>query len=70
MCETCGCSVTPGNAHLAHEAHTGRPGATLELLHDLLAANDQVALHNRAHFDEYGVLAINLMSSPGAGTLL
>ena len=23
--------------------------------------------HNRAHFDEHGVLAINLMSSPGAG---
>src|SRR6202044_4197195 len=34
---------------------------------DLLAANNQVAAHNREHFDEHGVLAINLMSSPGAG---
>ena len=38
-----------------------------EVLKDLLAANNQVAAHNREHFDEHGVLAINLMSSPGAG---
>jgi hydrogenase nickel incorporation protein HypB len=34
---------------------------------DLLAANRKEALHNREHFDRHGVLAINLMSSPGAG---
>jgi hydrogenase nickel incorporation protein HypB len=39
----------------------------LEVLQDLLAANDRTAAHNRAHFDEHGVLVINLMSSPGAG---
>jgi hydrogenase nickel incorporation protein HypB len=39
----------------------------VEVLQDLLAANDRVALHNRQHFEEHGVLAINLMSSPGAG---
>jgi hydrogenase nickel incorporation protein HypB len=33
----------------------------------LLEANDRVAAHNRAHFDAHGVLAINLMSSPGSG---
>jgi hydrogenase nickel incorporation protein HypB len=32
-----------------------------------MAANDAVALHNREHFDEHGVLVVNLMSSPGAG---
>jgi hydrogenase nickel incorporation protein HypB len=37
------------------------------VLQNLLAANDRVAMHNREHFDEHGVLAINLMSSPGAG---
>ena len=37
------------------------------MLQDLLAANDRVAAHNREHFDEHGLLAINLMSSPGAG---
>jgi len=72
MCETCGCGVTPGNAHLS-TAHAG-PGAVVngagtvvEVLQDLLAANDRVARHNREHFDAHGVLAINLMSSPGAG---
>ncbi len=29
--------------------------------------NDHTALHNREHFNSHGVVAINLMSSPGAG---
>ncbi len=65
MCETCGCSVTPGNAHL-HSAQAGS-GTIVDVLQDLLADNDRVARHNREHFDAHGVLAINLMSSPGAG---
>jgi hydrogenase nickel incorporation protein HypB len=32
-----------------------------------LAANDQLAAHNRTRFDNHGVLAINLMSSTAAG---
>jgi hydrogenase nickel incorporation protein HypB len=39
----------------------------IDVLQDLLAANNRVARHNREHFDEHGVLAINLMSSPGSG---
>jgi len=39
----------------------------VDVLQDLLAANNRTARHNRQHFDEHGVLAINLMSSPGAG---
>jgi len=66
MCDTCGCNVTPGNAHLAH-AHNERGESAVTVLTDLLAANDRTAAHNRAHFNEHGVLAINLMSSPGAG---
>src|ERR1700678_2535547 len=65
MCETCGCGVTPGNAHLK-PARAG-DGTAVDVLQDLLAANDRVAAHNREHFDAHGVLAINLMSSPGAG---
>ena len=65
MCNTCGCNVTPGNAHLALER--GGSATAVEVLQDLLAANDRTAVHNRAHFDAHGVLAINLMSSPGAG---
>lgn len=66
MCDTCGCNVTPGNAHLAHAANEHGETA-VSVLSNLLTANDQVAAHNRAHFDEHGVLAINLMSSPGSG---
>ena len=71
MCDTCGCNVTHGNEHLI------RPGGKLEttdsgheavtVLHSLLHENDRVARHNREHFNAHGVVAINLMSSPGAG---
>ncbi len=65
MCTTCGCSATPDNAQL----HPDRPASdrVVDVLQDLLAANDEAAAHNREHFDAHGVLAINLMSSPGAG---
>jgi hydrogenase nickel incorporation protein HypB len=66
MCKTCGCGITPGNAHMHGDQRAGH-GAVIDVLQDLLAANDQVAVHNREHFDEHGVLVINLMSSPGAG---
>jgi hydrogenase nickel incorporation protein HypB len=56
MCETCGCG--------RHE-HAGTE--TIPVLENLLADNDRLARHVRAHLDAHGVLAINLMSSPGAG---
>ncbi|MBT9313537.1 hydrogenase nickel incorporation protein HypB [Leptothoe kymatousa] len=34
---------------------------------NLLHANQRGADHNRAHFDQWGITCINLMSSPGAG---
>ena len=71
MCDTCGCNITHGNENLI------RPGGKLEktesgreavtVLHSLLHENDHTARHNREHFDQHNVLAINLMSSPGAG---
>jgi hydrogenase nickel incorporation protein HypB len=71
MCDTCGCNVTHGNAHLL------KPGGRLEktaegreavsVLHGLLHENDHTAAHNREHFNRHNVLVINLMSSPGAG---
>jgi hydrogenase nickel incorporation protein HypB len=64
MCGTCGCNITPGNSE-SNPAH--RSQNTVAVLQNLLAANDEAARHNRAHFDAHGVLAINLMSSPGAG---
>jgi hydrogenase nickel incorporation protein HypB len=44
--------------HLTHDA-------ALEM--NLLHANQTGADHNRAHFDEWGITCLNLMSSPGAG---
>lgn len=71
MCDSCGCNITHGNENLI------RPGGKLEktesgkeavtVLHSLLHENDRTAKHNREHFDQHNVLAINLMSSPGAG---
>lgn len=34
---------------------------------NLLAANEHQADHNREHFDEWRLLCLNVMSSPGAG---
>jgi hydrogenase nickel incorporation protein HypB len=34
---------------------------------NLLYANQQGAEHNRAHFDRWGIICLNIMSSPGAG---
>jgi hydrogenase nickel incorporation protein HypB len=71
MCDTCGCNVTPGNEHLVaaggHLAHTASGNESVEVLKGLLDANDHQAQHNRQHFDKHKTLAINLMSSPGAG---
>jgi hydrogenase nickel incorporation protein HypB len=53
MCDVCGCGDTKIVAVDVHER--------------LLSANDRAAAHNRAHFLEHGVAAINLMGSPGAG---
>ncbi len=66
MCDTCGCNITPGNAHIAARK-SAHGDSAVEVLQGLLSENDRIAAHNRAHFDQHGVLAINLMSSPGAG---
>lgn len=39
----------------------------IPVLQHILSANDQVAAENRALFGRYGILALNLMASPGAG---
>ncbi|WPL19528.1 Hydrogenase isoenzymes nickel incorporation protein HypB [Thiorhodovibrio winogradskyi] len=71
MCNTCGCNITPGNAHLVigegRHAHASNGQASVEVLRNLLGENNHQAAHNRQHFNAHGVLAINLMSSPGAG---
>ena len=71
MCDTCGCNVTHGNAHLVEAGgrleKTEQGRESLTVLKNLLSENDHQAGHNREHFDRRGILALNLMSSPGAG---
>lgn len=71
MCETCGCNITSGNRHLVEDggklSRTGSGREAVTVLQGLLTENDRVAAHNREHFDSHRVLAVNLMSSPGAG---
>jgi hydrogenase nickel incorporation protein HypB len=69
MCDTCGCNITPGNEHLARQKNPQGQDA-ITVLKSLLSANDLEAAHNREHFDRHGVLALNLMSSPGSGKTL
>jgi len=55
--------VAASHGH-AHE-HGGSRMVKIE--QDLLAKNDAFAVKNRARFAEAGVLALNLVSSPGSG---
>ena len=79
MCKDCGCSLTEhhhdhhhhDHHHDAHEHLHDNPQLndpkTVSVIQKILDKNDHEAAHNRAHFDRHGVLAINLMSSPGSG---
>lgn len=75
MCDTCGCNITPGNKHLLQpggkfyrvEEGGDDHSRSVTILKGLLSENDHQAGHNRDHFNQHGVLAINLMSSPGSG---
>lgn len=57
--------------HSAHETLHHNPqlndAKTIEVIKKILDKNDHEAQHNRDHFDDHHVLAINLMSSPGSG---
>jgi len=63
MCEDCGCSFT-GHHHTNPVLSEKR---THEIMERVLSANDSQAESNRKHLTERRVLAVNLMSSPGAG---
>ena len=53
MCDSCGC----GDPHVM----------PFDVHERILAGNDRVARHNREHFRDHEVIAVNLMGSPGAG---
>jgi hydrogenase nickel incorporation protein HypB len=53
MCEVCGC----GDPEIV----------AVEVRESLLEGNDRRAAHNREHFGRHGIVAVNLMGSPGSG---
>lgn len=63
MCNTCGCNLTPNNKFRPVK----QASTVVDVLQGLLSDNDHQAGHNRSHFDQHAVLALNLMSSPGSG---
>jgi hydrogenase nickel incorporation protein HypB len=72
MCGTCGCGEADVrvDGHVEGHAHEHRhdpvPGV-VEIETALLAKNDHLAAHNRTWLAERGIVALNLMSSPGSG---
>lgn len=61
-----------GDLHYGHgEAGTHAPGMTqkrmFEIEMNVLDKNNKIAVHNREHFEEQNILALNLVSSPGSG---
>ncbi len=57
MCDVCGCNVRG----------VIKETKTIDINQSLLKANEQAAAGNKRHFDEKGILAINLIGSPGSG---
>ena len=70
MCKDCGCSITEeevsSETHL-HDNPQLNDSKTISVIKKILDKNDHEAHHNRVHFENNSVLAINLMSSPGSG---
>ena len=66
MCKTCGCTIPPSGTR-NNVMHPEPRFSVVDVVRNLLAENDVTAAHNRQHFDTHGVLAVNLMSSPGSG---
>ncbi len=54
------------HSHIHNNPHLNDP-KTITVIQKILDKNDHEAMHNRSHLDNYGVLGINLMSSPGSG---
>ena len=68
MCTECGCGLPDKGHHHDHHHHGETTNKKeLTVFRKILEKNDLQASSNRKHFDKYGILSVNLMSSPGAG---
>jgi hydrogenase nickel incorporation protein HypB len=71
MCDSCDCgshgeAVTIRKPGVDHD-HSSVVSRTIQLEVDVLAKNEEIAVRNRAFFESKGILALNLVSSPGSG---
>jgi len=68
MCTTCGCGGESARieGHRHDHDHAG-DSRTIQLELDILAKNNAYAAENRTFFAGRGILALNLVSSPGSG---
>ncbi len=75
MCDHCGCGAPGGGHHHGHghgHDHQHDHGheedrRTIEVHRSLLEKNDRLAERNRGYFAGRGIVAVNLVSSPGSG---
>ncbi len=71
MCDSCDCGShgesviisKPGEGH----KHSPTNSRMVQVEIDVLAKNNEIATRNRAFFESKGILALNLVSSPGSG---
>jgi len=57
----------PPHAHPHGHHHAPAPSRMVQIERDILAKNDAYAAENRQRFEEQGIFALNLVSSPGSG---
>ena len=68
MCDACGCQThTHDHSHDHSHTQTHDESVIIDINRSLFAANDAMARSNREHFDEEGIVVLNLISSPGSG---
>lgn len=65
MCGTCGCSE-PARLD-SHQCLPNQNERLIEVEHNLLDKNNQLAAKNRTRLAEQALCALNVMSSPGSG---
>lgn len=77
MCTECGCGEAGATRHHHHHDHAhphdhphSQASRVVDVTRNVLAHNDHIAAHNREWLASRGVVAINLISSPGAGKTL
>lgn len=67
MCENCGCANHSHDSHLVANPDHPDSSRHLPIQQAILAKNDRLAQHLRETLQHRGIIALNLLSSPGSG---